>query len=207
MNEFMNVAVRASSGLLAAWIWAGGFEIAPAQAEAGAPGAGSAPPGHSMPAAPKQLVGEKPATRFLSASGEVKWFSEDELRRILGPERYLDFRRSELSLNAWISEQNEESLGLTIAEVSTITLGAIGVLFGGLLVLEGATSEDALGQGIGFGLGLPILGVGAAFGGLGAYLVWKDKQDHGAVHHPDLTGASGPAPRAAGVGLTFSACW
>jgi hypothetical protein len=160
-----------------------------------------------MTAAREQPSAQNAEIRFVSASGEVKWFSEDELRRIIGPERYRDFRGSELSLNAWISEQNEESLGLTIAEVSTITLGAIGVLFGGLLMLEGASSEDALGQGIGFGLGLPIFGVGAAFGGLGAFLVWKDQQDHGAVHHPELAGASGPAPRVAGMGLTFSARW
>jgi hypothetical protein len=160
-----------------------------------------------MAAAPEQLVAGPPGIRFLSASGEVKWFSEDELRRIIGHERYLDFRGSELSLNAWIDEQNEESLGLTIAEVSTITLGALGVLFGGLLILEGASSQDALGQGIGFGLGLPVFGVGAAFGGLGAYLVWEDKRDHGAVHHPDLASASQPASRAAGVGLTLSASW
>jgi hypothetical protein len=145
--------------------------------------------------------------RFVPPGGQVKWFSEDEVRHMLGPERYVDFRRSKLSLDAWISEQNEESLGLTIAEVSTITLGALGLLAGGLLVLEGASSPDALGQGIGLGIGLPVLGVGAAFGGLGAYLVWEDKQDRGAVRHQELTGASSRAPSATGMGLTFSVRW
>ncbi len=207
MNEFTEMARRAIGGIVAAWIWVGGFGVAPAQAEGGESSPHPTPRERSTAAAPKPPVTGPRAVRFLSASGEVKWFSEDELRRSLGPERYRDFQSSELSLNAWISEQNEESLGLTIAEVSTLTLGAIGVLVGGLLMLEGASSQDALGQGIGFGLGLPIFGVGAVFGGLGAYLVWQDEQDHGAVHHPALTDASQPAPRVAGMGVTFSASW
>lgn len=158
-------------------------------------------------AAPKQRRLDAPPIRFVSANGELKWFSEDELRGIIGPARYQDFRASELSLNEWISEQNEESLALTIVEVAFLTIATLGVIAGGALMLEGATSPDPLAQGIGFGIGLPTFAVGAGFGALGAYLVWEDNQDRGHIHHPELASATQSGQHMAGMGLALSACW
>lgn len=144
--------------------------------------------------------------RYVAPSGAVRWFSEENLRRILGPDPYADFRSSGLPLNAWIQARNKESVGLTIAEVGAFTLAGIALLVGGGLIVGGITSEDALGRGIGWGLGLPIAGAGLVFGGVGAYLVWVDRQDRGAVRQPEFA-RGGAAPQRRAPGLALSVRW
>ncbi|HET6147910.1 MAG TPA: hypothetical protein VFH68_10290 [Polyangia bacterium] len=123
---------------------------------------------------------------YLAPSGEPRWFSDADLRRTLGEKPYADFRASGLSLNAWIHERNQESVGLTVAEVATFTLAGLGLLVGGGLIVGGIRSPDALGRGIGWGLGLPIAGAGLVFGGVGVCLVWVDGQDRGSVKQPEF---------------------
>jgi len=136
---------------------------------------------------------------YLAPSGEQRWFSDADLRRTLGEKPYADFRASGLSLNAWIHERNQESVGLTVAEVTTFTLAGLGLLVGGGLIVGGIRSEDALGRGIGWGLGLPIAGTGLVLGGVGACLVWVDGKDRGSVKQPEfaLDGAARPPLRLA----------
>lgn len=144
--------------------------------------------------------------RYVAPSGAARWFDEEDLRRILGADPYADFRKSGLSLNAWIQARNEESVGLTIAEVGVFTLAGIGLLLGGALILGGITSEDALGRGIGWGVGLPVAGAGLVFGGVGVCLVWADEQDHGAVRQPEFA-FSGTVPQRVAPRLALSVRW
>src|SRR5262245_54837890 len=106
-------------------------------------------------------------------SGHVRIFSGDDLRKIVGDQRYEEFSGSGQTLNAWIEEQNAESFALTLGEIASFALAAATI--GGAVALD-------LDQNVRLGLA----GGGVVFAGVGVALVWADTKDYGTIWHPEL---------------------